>query len=490
MGQQLKVLLCASEVVPFAKTGGLADVAGSLPKALAALGHDVRVALPKYADVYEKHLLLKDIAADISVPYAGSEHRVAIQQSDAIEGATTYFVVSDLFLRTGLYGHPDDAQRFTVFQRAVLGMFDRVGWTPDVIHCNDWQTALIPVYLNAADGSPAGPATLYTIHNLAYQGLFPRQTLAEVGLPDSLFTMDGIEFYGQVSMMKAGIVFADMVSAVSPTYAKEIQTPEFGERLQGVLAGRSKQLVGIVNGIDYDVWDPASDALLAAKYDAEHPQGKAANRKALQEHVGLPKREVPVFGLISRLTAQKGLDILEGALPAVLGRDLQIVILGTGDKYYHDLLTDLVAKYPKKMAVTLGFDDRLAHMIYSGSDLFLMPSRYEPCGLGQMIAMRYGSIPVVRKTGGLADTVIEFDPKSGRGNGFLFEGFDPKALIAAIGRGLDTYGSDSWAKLVANAMAADFSWNQSAKQYAEVYAKAMAFHAQRHRGAKAGAPAC
>jgi len=478
----LNVLICAGEVVPFAKTGGLADVAGSLPKALADLGHDVRVALPKYRDVYEKHLLLRDVAAGLRIRYRGREHPVAIQQSDAIESVTTYLLACDpLFARSGLYGHPDDAERFTVYQRAVLAMFEGLDWVPDIIHCNDWQTALIPVYLNTDNDLPCSPATLYTVHNLAYQGLFPREAITDAGLPDSLYSVDAMEFWGQVSMMKAGIVFADMVSTVSPTYAKEIQTPEFGERLEGVLTGRRKQLVGIVNGLDYDVWDPASDKFIAAPYGAKQPDGKAAARKALQERLGLPKRHVPVFGLISRLTAQKGLDILEAALPEVLKHDLQIVVLGTGDQHYHALLSGLAQEYPKRVSATLAFDNELAHMIYAGSDMFLMPSRYEPCGLGQMIAMRYGSIPVVRQTGGLADTVSEFDPATGRGNGFLFKGYDPKGLVAAVGRSLDAHASDAWAKLVANAMNADFSWKRSAKRYAQVYAKAIALHAERRR---------
>jgi starch synthase len=475
----LRVLICTSEAVPFAKTGGLADVAGSLPRALAGLGHDVRLALPKYAVIDGKKIESQGIGPSIDVPLGSRSVEVGFELSPAIHGVPTYLVnCPTFFAREGLYGHPDDAERFALFCRAVLRFVEEGDWKPDVIHCNDWQTALVPVLLRTTysdhpDLSKIG--TVYTIHNLAYQGVFDAAVMQAVGLDQSLFSLHGLEFYGKVNFLKGGLVFADLLNTVSEKYAEEIQTREFGERLEGVLTERREDLYGILNGIDYAVWDPSSDRLLEANYGPEDLGGKAVNKAAIQRRYELEERpDVPLIGLVSRLANQKGLDILAKALPHLLTWDVQFVLLGTGEQHYHDLLSGLASRHATKMGVALEFDNTLAHQIYAGSDMFLMPSRYEPCGLGQMISLRYGTIPIVRSTGGLADTVEEYDPVGGAGNGFAFEEYGPVALLGSIGRGVLTYqDGGSWARLVQNAMSADFSWERSAAKYAELYSRAV-----------------
>jgi starch synthase len=480
----LRVLLCTSEAVPFAKTGGLADVAGSLPPALAKLGHDVRLALPKYAAIDTDKIESQPVGGSSDIELGGRAVEVRFEVSDAIDGVPTYLVDCPVFFaREGLYGHPDDAERFALFCRAVLRFVEEDGWQPDVIHCNDWQTALIPVLLKtmyAKHSALSRIGTLHTIHNLAYQGLFDAPVMGAVGLDQSLFSLRGLEFYGKVNFLKGGLVFADLLNTVSKKYAEEIQKKEFGERLEGLLTERRQDLYGILNGIDYEVWDPSTDRLLEANYDSDGLDGKAASKSALQRECRLPERpDVPLIGLVSRLAAQKGLDLLAEALPHLLRWDVQFVLLGTGEQYYHDLLSRLAADYSSKMAAVLEFDNRLAHRIYAGSDMFLMPSRYEPCGLGQMISLRYGAIPIVRSTGGLADTIEEYHPDTGAGNGFVFEDYTSVSLLGAIGRAALAYQEGrSWSRLVQNAMSADFSWERSAAKYAELYQKAV----ERRRG--------
>jgi starch synthase len=366
-----------------------------------------------------------------------------------------------------------------LFCRALLQFIAEGDWRPDVIHGNDWQAALLPVLLKteyAPDPELSRIGTLHTIHNLAYQGAFDKSVLKEVGLDPALFTTDKLEFYGQVNFLKGGLVFADLLNTVSKKYAEEIQTAEFGERLEGVLGTRREDLYGILNGLDYEQWDPASDAYLEAQFDGDDLDGKRACKAALQRRFELPERpDVPVLGLVSRLAAQKGLDLLAEALPHLLRLDVQFVLLGTGEQQYHDLLGRLAADYPNKMGLALTFDNALAHQIYAGSDMFLMPSHYEPCGLGQMISLRYGTIPVVRSTGGLADTIDDFNAETGEGNGFSFEDYSSVALLGAITRGLFTISDTAvWSRLVQHAMAADFSWERSAGQYADLYERAVA----------------
>ncbi len=480
---KLSVLFCASEAVPFAKTGGLADVAGALPRALVQLGHDARLVLPKYRAIDSKKIISRKHGKPISVPLGADTISVNIETSDAIPGLVTYLIDSPQhFQRDGLYGEPDDAQRFALFSRAVLELVRGGDWKPDIIHGNDWQAALIPVYLKtrySEDPDLNSIATLQTIHNLAYQGVFDPPVLDAVGLDRSLLTMDALEFYGQVNFLKGGLVFADLLNTVSKTYSQEILSREYGERLEGVLSARREDLFGVLNGLDYDHWNPATDSFISDNYDSRRLDAKAANKAALQQRLGLPRRpEVPLFGLVSRLAGQKGLDILAEVLPHLLHLDVQLAILGTGEPQYHDLLSWLAERNSTKMATILDFDNALAHQIYAGSDFFLMPSRYEPCGLGQMISLRYGTIPIVRSTGGLADTITEFDPNTGEGNGFSFQEHTSVALLGAIARGLLTMKSaGAWERLLANAFACDFSWARSAEAYADLYQRAI----ERHR---------
>ena len=477
----LKILFAAAEVVPFAKTGGLADVAGALPKVLAAMGHDVRIVMPKYGCVDEKKFNLRPVTAPFGIPHGDETIEVAIEESDAIDGVKTYFVRNDyLFDRPTLYGQPDDDHRFIAYCRAMLEMLPVLGWTPDVIHCNDWHTGLTPVYLKtlyANHPELRNIVTLYTIHNLAYQGTFPKEVMEVTGLPTSLFTWDKLEFYGKFNFMKGGLIFADALSTVSETYATETQTKEYGAGLEGVLAYRKADYYGIINGIDNSLWNPATDPLIPHNFTAEALDGKRANKRALQRAVGLPETEdVALLGLISRLSAQKGFDLLDDALPELLKtHPMQVVILGAGEEYFQEMLTKLAKKFPEKLAVALKFDNTLAHQIYAGSDAFLMPSHYEPCGLGQMISMAYGTVPVVRATGGLADTVKEFKGLRSTGNGFLFEDYQPEALTTAVERCLKCYFEkrECWNRVVQNAFKSDFSWESSAKKYVKVYREAM-----------------
>ncbi len=474
----MRVLICSSEVVPFAKTGGLADVAGALPRALLALGHDVRVALPNYSAVNQEKACPERVA-EVTVPIpAGEQTAVGILASLQIPGVPTYLIdAPEYFHRDSLYSQPDDPVRFGLFSRAVFEFLRAGEWQPEVIHCNDWQTALIPVWLRTGEYLK-DIATLFTIHNFAYQGVFDRAVMDELGLDPGLFNMHALEFFGQVNFMKGALVFSDLLSTVSPTYAKEIQTPEYGERLEGVLDDRAEDLFGVLNGIDYDEWNPATDRYLEAHYDAHDLAGKVGCKTALQRQAGLPEApEVPLFGLVSRLAGQKGLDLLSDALPHLLEMDVQFVLLGTGEPYYEERMRELAQQFPTKMAAVIGFDNALAHRIYAGSDFFVMPSHYEPCGLGQLISLRYGTIPVVRHTGGLADTITNFNPQTGEGNGFSFEETTAVALLGAFCRALAACrDSERWSRLVQNAMACDFSWDRSAQEYARLYQLAVTRH--------------
>ncbi len=467
----MRILFCASEAVPYAKTGGLADVAGALPKALAKGGAEVMLALPKY----------KQVGFQV-------EERIALGENDfltvgespveAIEGVKVLFIHQDEFyLRDSFYGYPDDGLRFTLFNKAVLSFVKKLNWKPDVIHCNDWQTGLIPVYLNTMlreDPFYKGIATIFTIHNLAYQGNFPYELLNIAGLPPELFRFDKLEFWGQVSFMKGGIVFSDLITTVSPRYAEEIQTPQFGAGMEGALSYRKDKLRGILNGIDYEVWNPAKDEFLPVPYDGSSLERKKENKKFLQKEVSLPQRDVPLIGMVSRLASQKGFDILLSAMDVLFEKDLQMVILGVGEKEIEERLKEMSLKYPDKLKVVIRFDERLSHLIYGGSDIFLMPSLYEPCGLGQMIAMRYGTIPVLREVGGLADSGEEFNHHKNEGNVFFFKEYSPQALCGAVEKALEVYGNkEAWRSVQLNCLKKDFSWDASAKKYLEVYKEAL-----------------
>ncbi len=481
----MKVFYLSSEIYPFAKTGGLADVAGTLPVSLKKLGVDIILAMPYYNKFVEKHDP-EDAGITLDVEFNGEVFKTPVLKKE-YRGVTTYFIRNDRYFdRDYLYGtpegdYPDNPLRFGFFSVAALRLLEKLNFKPGIIHLNDWQTALIPVYLKNTDLFPflKDTKTILTIHNLAYQGTFPPDVLKSLMLPESLFNMEALEFYGKINFLKGGIVFSDVITTVSPTYAREIQTSEFGYGLEGVLYKRREHLFGILNGIDYDVWNPETDEYIYYNYSyGDFHYKKVLNKTHLQEDMGLPaSSEIPLIGIVSRLAAQKGFDLLSDAMSELSRLDLQMVILGTGDKIYQDLLMDFGTKFPDKFAVKIDFDPVLARRIYAGSDMFLMPSRYEPCGLGQMIAMRYGTIPIVRKTGGLADTVEDFtyeklkrDPGKRKGYGFSFGTYTHAHLIDAIKRALKVFkDQETWQQLIKIAMTRDFSWKSSAKEYVELY---------------------
>lgn len=482
----LKVLFVSSEVVPFAKVGGLADVAGSLPKALSVgadeQGNDVRVVLPYYKGIEGTEYLL-----DFPVPLAGQSRTCIIKKAkieavwkNQIREVPVYFTANyHYFYRDGIYAFSDDAERFAFFCNAVLEMLPHLGWQPDIIHCNDWQTGPIPLLLKTRYGD--NPfyrkiSTVFTIHNLQYQGNFPRETLKLFALGDEYFKPERLEFYGTFSFMKAGLLYSDVINTVSRTYSQEIQTPAFGERMDGLLRMRSRDLYGILNGINYHEFNPATDPRIHRNYSLNNIEDKKDNKFALQKEMGLPFKDVPVMGIVSRLVAQKGLDLIDEIAEELMHLDIQLVVLGTGDPYYHKMFETLKSRYPQKIGLHLGFNTVLAQRIYAGADIFLMPSRFEPCGLGQLISMRYGTVPVVRSIGGLADTVTEFNPTTLSGNGFVFTEYSARALYAAIARALKLYrdNPEMWHRLIKNGMSLDFSWARSGVEYLQLYREAIA----------------
>jgi starch synthase len=491
--QRLSILLMSPEVEPYAKTGGLADVAAALPKALVGLGHDVRVLMPKHRGVERHAGPLTTAIARLAVPIGERTVEGALLEGRMGSGAPIYFLAQDHYYdRDGLYGtgegdYWDNCERFVFFCRAAVEALRGLGWTPHVLHANDWQTGLVPVYLETLyrdDPAVAGIATLFTIHNLAYQGLFWHHDMPLTGLGWDLFTPAGIEFYGKINFLKGGLVFADLLTTVSRTYAREIQTAAFGAGLEGVLQDRSAALYGVVNGIDYEVWNPATDPAIPKNYTAEDPQGKRASKAALQEEVGLsPEATAPLLGMVTRLVEQKGLGLVLEALPALLAEGAQLVLLGTGEPALEEAFAAAARAHAGRVAVRLGFDQALARRIYAGADLFLMPSRYEPCGLGQLISLRYGTIPVVRWTGGLTDTVREVDPATGSGTGFGFAPFAADALAECLRRALAAFRQPAlWRRLVKNAMAEDFSWEASAREYVALYRRGVKDAGARRRG--------
>jgi starch synthase len=471
--------MVGSEAVPFAKTGGLADVLGALPKALTRLGHTVDLVIPRYRG--------------INVGRPSSTIRVALggQVDDAqmfeaeIDGLRTIFVGHNTYFdRDYLYGvadrdYPDNPERFAFFSQAALNWATSTGHPYDVVHAHDWQAGLVPVLLNRADGTQAArrTPTVFTIHNLAYQGVFDASWLPRLGLGWDLMRLDAMEYWGRISYLKAGIVFSDLVTTVSPTYAQEIQTTELGFGFDGILRARSHALVGILNGIDYDQWDPDGDLNLPEPYNASKLRGKATAKRKLLETYGLPAkakdRARPLIGMISRMVDQKGFDLI-GALADELPKlGAMLVVLGTGDRRHEQLWRDLAATHPAVVGARIGFDEGLAHLIEGGSDIFLMPSRFEPCGLNQMYSLRYGTVPVVRATGGLNDTVLDVDPETCRGTGFRFVEYTPEALLAAIRRALAAFGNRPlWRRIQKAGMRQDFSWDASAREYVQVYERA------------------
>ncbi len=495
IAQPLKILMASPEAVPFAKTGGLADVAGALPRALARLGHDVRLVLPRYGWIDGRAQGLAP-ALSLSVPMWAGVIEASVEQgrlpagTGAPAAVPVYAIRHDpYFARRGLYqengaDYPDNLDRFAFFSRAVMELITALsavaGWSPDVLHVHDWQTALCPVYLRTLyAGRPEHDrlVSVLSLHNLGFQGIFPAAEFPKTGLAWSLFTPQRLEFYGTINLLKGGLVFGDFLSTVSPTYSREIQTAELGFGLDGVVRERRDRLVGIVNGIDTDEWNPAADPHLPHRYAADDLSGKRLCKRALQRELKLPVRDVPVLAMVSRLTAQKGVDLVVEVLPDLMELDLQVVVLGTGDPVYESLLRALEARYPDRLAVRIGFDEPLAHRIEAAADLFLMPSRYEPCGLSQLHSLRYGTIPVVRRTGGLADTIVAYSPravKERRATGFAFGEAHPQDLLSAILLALRVYRErDEWGALIQAAMATDVSWTRSARAYVNLYRTAL-----------------
>jgi len=471
----VKVLFAVSECVPFIKSGGLADVAGSLPKELKKLGADVRVILPKYGMIPEKFRSEMKQVKEYSVQVGWRTQYCGIETLE-YEGVTFYFVDNEYyFKRDSLYGHYDDGERFSFFNRAVLDFIAEVEFYPDVIHCHDWHTGMIPFLLRTEYYKKPGYGlirSVFTIHNLQFQGIFPREILGDLLQIDSrYFNEEQLEFFGNANFMKAALISADHITTVSPTYRDEIQTAYYGEKLDGILRKRSEDLTGILNGIDHDLYDPKTYAGLASKFSSDTYEMRVENKLEIQRFFGLPEtREIPVAAMITRLTKQKGLDLVTGVFHEIMATGIQLVVLGTGDPEFEQFFRDMSAQYPEQCRAYIGFDENLAHQIYGGADLFLMPSQFEPCGLSQMIAMRYGAVPLVRETGGLNDTVQPYNEFNGEGNGFTFKNFNAHDMLFTIEKALSLYRQeDRWESLARNAMETDYSWAQSAKQYNELY---------------------
>ena len=481
-GPALSILMVASEAHPYAKTGGLAEVAAALPDALGRLGHRVTLVLPRYRGV--------DLSASrsqaTSVVIGTHVQRVSFHAREERPGVTVVFVdVPELFDRAGgLYNvdgvdYPDNAWRFAVFSRAALEYPRLLGQRPSIIHAHDWQTGLVPVYQKmhfSPDPILGGVPAIFTIHNLAFQGVYPASMLPGLGFGPEVLDMQALEYWGQISYLKGGINFSERLTTVSPTYAREILTPEFGFGFDGILRRRADALSGILNGIDVERWNPQADEFIGASYTRADLSGKRQAKRVLLETAGLPFDDNalarPVIGLISRLTYQKGYDLIAAAIDELMLLDASWVMLGSGDREYEEMWRDLAVRYPDRVATTIGFNELLAHRIEAGADVFLMPSRYEPCGLNQMYSLRYGTIPIVRATGGLGDTVT--DAAEPGGNGFKFGGFSPAELVATVRRALDLFRKPKeWKKFQQNGMKEDFSWDASAREYVKVYEAAL-----------------
>jgi starch synthase len=473
----MRVVMLSAEAHPYAKTGGLGDVLAALPRALAGLGVDVTVCIPGYRPALR---MARDpsLAGTVYAPVDSRMERGELLEVPRAAVRTVMLRADHYFDRDGLYGdgrgaYGDNAERFAFYCRAALEWL-RGERPPDVVHAHEWPAALAIAFLRAdPDLYPevARARTVVTVHNLAYQGRFPSWDWHLLNLDARYFVPDFLEFHGEINYLKAGMVFADAITTVSPRYAREIQTPEFGEGLDGVLRARGDRLRGILNGIDDAEWNPATDPHLPAHYDRDDPSGKARCKTALQTELGLTPTDVPLLGVVSRLAEQKGIDLLAAALPRLLAEtDVQVAALGSGDERYEQRLRELAQRSPARLAVRIGFSESLAHRIEAGADVFLMPSRFEPCGLNQLYSLRYGTVPVVHATGGLDDTVVEFDPVTRSGTGFKFSPYSVDAFVAALGRALHARADrTAWARLVANGMAQDFSWTRAATEYRRLY---------------------
>lgn len=487
--KKLKILFVTSEVVPFVKTGGLADVSAALPQMLSEMGHEVRIVVPKYGAVDERKFKIHEIVRlkDLQIKI-GNKDVIFSLKSCFLPGqrirVQIYFLENQEYFgnRNSLYTDPktgkdysDNDERFILLNRSVMELIIKLGWIPDIIHCNDWQTGLVPVYLKTIYKNEPGFDkfnTLFTIHNLAFQGEFSKSSFHKLGLPEELNSEKGLLHKGKINFMKGALLYADAINTVSETYANEIRSiAELGEGLKDVLAKRKGNLFGIVNGIDTKVWNPEKDKLIPENYSAKNLELKLENKKELSERFGFEfEPNVPIIGIISRLFDSKGIDLIQKAFPDLMKLNVKIILLGTGESKYHQFFEKMSSKFSKKFASYLGFNDDLAHLIEAGADILLMPSKYEPCGLNQMYSLVYGTVPVVRETGGLADTVIRYNEKSGEGTGFVFKKYDTKEMLKELKKALTIYeDKKTWQKIMRNGMKSDFSWGTSAKKYIDLY---------------------
>ena len=489
----MHIAFAASECVPFSKTGGLADVVGALPRALAALGHQVSVYVPRYRQT--KLTDPETVVRSITIPFDDKYRFCSVVTAGASAGVRFYFVdYPPYFDRDGLYGtaagdYPDNAERFAMFSRAVLEASKVLG-VPQVFHCHDWQSALVPVMLRtlyAEDPAFRDVATVFTIHNMGYQGLFPPDTLPLLMLPWDLLAMSKMEFFGQVNFLKGALVFSDFITTVSKKYSHEIQTSEYGFGLEGVLHDRAATITGILNGVDYDEWSPQTDKLIAANYSSQDLSGKRKCKQDLLNAFGITNADarvdtkIPVIGIVSRFAAQKGFDLIAQIMDRLAREEMILVVLGSGDKLYEEMFQRLQKQFPNKIAAKVAFDNGLAHKVEAGADMFLMPSRYEPCGLNQIYSLKYGTVPIVRATGGLDDTIEPWDARTGKGTGFKFHDYTGEALLATIKQALLAYQDpSSWQTLMRNGMGRDFSWGASAREYGKVYERARQMRAGAH----------
>jgi len=488
---KLRVLLVSPEVVPFAKTGGLADVTGALSKVLSRMGCEAKTILPKYKMVDEKKYGLENVDRPLPEFKIGEkEVKFKIKKCHLPDSITEYLFLEneEYFDRDELYAdkktgldYEDNDERFILFARGVLETIKALNWKPDLIHCNDWQTALIPAYLKTSleeDLFYKDVATLLTIHNIAYQGNFPKTTFDKLGVKKEFFyPLSPFEYWGGVNLLKIGISYADLINTVSERYAQEIQSgSEFGYGMEGILKDRTRDIYGVLNGADYAEWSPEKDKLIPYNYGKGNLQIKSKNKELLLKQAGLDSNgDFPLIGMISRLADQKGFDLLQEIADKLVSLEVKLIILGTGEQKYHIFLSGLEKKYPDKAKIYLKYDNKLAHLIEAGADIFLMPSRYEPCGLNQMYSLRYGTVPIVRETGGLADTIQDYDPQNRKGTGFVFKDYNGDELLSAINRALIFFKDRAaWKNLMLQGMEKDFSWEASAKKYIQLYSKAAA----------------
>jgi starch synthase len=482
----MRILFVASEALPYAKTGGLADVIEALPRALVKLGHEVAVFLPRYRGIKSAFVSMPSL----TIPQGTRLRFPAITSGGTLRGVR-YFFLDDPFYfdREGIYGdknheYPDNAERFTEFSRAALELAKHI-WLPDVFHCHDWQTAMLPVLLRSSyadDPVVMDLPVVFTVHNIGYHGLFPKDCLERAGIPSAVFHAGGLEFFGNVNFLKGGLIFSDYLSTVSRKYAQEIQTSEFGFGLEGVIRSRADRLVGILNGVDYAAWSPDRDALIPAKYSSKNLGGKTACKQALIEAFQLSTQDPrqPVLGIVSRFADQKGFDLIAQIARGLMREEILVAVLGTGERRYEEMFRALAHDFPARVGVKITYDNALAHLVEAGADMFLMPSRYEPCGLNQIYSLRYGTVPIVRATGGLDDTIENFDVETGTGTGFKFTEYTGAALLLAIRQALLAHADDRiWKRIQLNGMAKDFSWNNSAAEYAKLYEAARAARNQK-----------